>query len=195
MAALRVKCAISTGEDVTGLLAAWRSGDEAALEKLLPIVYAELHRVAQRYMRGERRDASIQATALVHEAYMRLVDVRRIRWQNRAHFFAIAATLMRRILVDAARARLAKKRGDGAVQVVLEDAIAIEAAPALDVLAVDRALDQLAAFDARKARVVELRFFAGLTVDETAEALHVSQDTVMRDWKMAKSWLARELRG
>jgi RNA polymerase sigma factor (TIGR02999 family) len=192
---LAVRCGIPTSEDVTGLLAAWRGGDEAALAQLLPIVYAELHRLAEGYMRGEKRDATIQATALVHEAYMRLVDVRRMPWQNRAHFFAMAATLMRRVLVDAARTRLAKKRGDGAVQVALEETVAVEAAPALDVLAVDRALDQLSAFDARKARVVELRFFAGLTVEETAEALHISEDTVVRDWKMAKSWLARELRG
>lgn len=193
--ALRVELAISKTEDVTGLLAAWGRGDEAALDRLLPIVYAELHRLARSYMRGERPDATLQATALVNEAYVRLVDVRRLQWQNRAHFFAMSATLMRRILVDAARARDAKKRGDGAAAVALDESIALEDAPTIDVLAVDAALERLAAIDARKARVVELRYFAGLTVEETAEALRVSPETVMRDWKMAKSWLARELRG
>lgn len=184
---------ISEIEDVTGLLAAWGGGDEAALERLLPIVYAELRRLAHGYMRGERPDATLQATALVHEAYMRLVDVRRVRWQNRAHFFAMSATLMRRILVDAARARSAQKRGDGAPTITLDEGMALADTGTNDVLAIDVALERLAAIDPRKARVVELRFFSGLTSEEIAEALHVSCDTVMRDWKMAKSWLAREL--
>lgn len=158
-------------------------------------MYSELHRLAQGYMRGERQDATLQATALVHEAYMRLVDVRRMRWQNRAHFFAMSSTLMRPILVDAARSRLAKKRGDGVTPVAISADLALTDAPVSDILAVDDALERLAAKDARKARVVELRFFSGLTNEEIAEALHVSCDTVMRDWKMAKSWLARELRG
>jgi RNA polymerase sigma factor (TIGR02999 family) len=161
----------------------------------MPIVYGELHRLAQRYMRREGDAGTLQATALVNEAYMRMVDVRRMRWQNRAHFFAMAATLMRRILVDAARSRLAKKRGDGAELVPIDESIALADAPIADVLAIDDALGRLSAVDPRKARVVELRFFGGLTVAETAEALHVSAETVMRDWKMAKSWLARELRG
>jgi RNA polymerase sigma factor (TIGR02999 family) len=161
----------------------------------MPIVYGELHRLAQRYMRREGDAGTLQATALVNEAYMRMVDVRRMRWQNRAHFFAMAATLMRRILVDAARSRLAKKRGDGGELVPIDESMALADAPIADVLAIDDALGRLSAVDPRKARVVELRFFGGLTVAETAEALHVSAETVMRDWKMAKSWLARELRG
>jgi RNA polymerase sigma-70 factor, ECF subfamily len=161
----------------------------------MPIVYGELHRLAQRYMRREGDAGTLQATALVNEAYMRMVDVRRMRWQNRAHFFAMAATLMRRILVDAARSRLAKKRGDGGERVPIDESMALADAPIADVLAIDDALGRLSAVDPRKARVVELRFFGGLTVAETAEALHVSAETVMRDWKMAKSWLARELRG
>jgi RNA polymerase sigma-70 factor (ECF subfamily) len=161
----------------------------------MPIVYGELHRLAQRYMRREGDAGTLQATALVNEAYMRMVDVRRMRWQNRAHFFAMAATLMRRILVDAARSRLAKKRGDGGELVPIDESMALADAPVADVLAIDDALGRLSAVDPRKARVVELRFFGGLTVAETAEALHVSAETVMRDWKMAKSWLARELRG
>lgn len=185
---------ISTTDDVTALLVAWGEGDAAALDRLIPVVHAELHRLAQRYMRREGDAGTLQATALVNEAYIRMVDVRRMRWQNRAHFFAMAATLMRRILVDAARSRLAKKRGDGAATVPVDDSIELEDAPIADVLAIDEALGRLAALDARKARVVELRFFAGLTVTETAEALHVSADTVMRDWQMARSWLARELR-
>jgi RNA polymerase sigma factor (TIGR02999 family) len=192
---MRVECAISNQHDVTALLAAWGAGDQAALERLMPIVYDELRRLAHGYMRRETGSATLQATALVNEAYVRLVDLKRMRWQNRAHFFAMSATLMRRILVDAARARTAKKRGDGAVARELDESIALADAPTDDVLAVDAALDRLAAFDARKARVVELRYFAGLTVEETAEALHVSPETVMRDWKMAKSWLSRELRG
>jgi RNA polymerase sigma factor (TIGR02999 family) len=191
----RVECAIHNAEDVTGLLVAWGTGDTGALERLMPIVYDELRRLAHGYMRREAGDATLQATALVNEAYVRLVDLRRMRWQNRAHFFAMSATLMRRILVDAARARTAKKRGDGAVAVELDEAVMMQDAPSGDVLAIDAALDGLAAIDARKARVVELRYFAGLTVQETAEALHVSPETVMRDWKMARSWLARELRG
>lgn len=160
----------------------------------MPIVYGELHRLAQRYLRREGDAGTLQATALVNEAYMRMVDVRRMRWQNRAHFFAMAATLMRRILVDAARSRLAKKRGDGGELVPIDESIALADAPIADVLEIDDALGRLSAVDPRKARVVELRFFGGLTVAETAEALHVSAETVMRDWKMAKSWLARELR-
>lgn len=160
----------------------------------MPVVYGELHRLAQRYLRREGDAGTLQATALVNEAYMRMVDVRRMRWQNRAHFFAMAATLMRRILVDAARSRLAKKRGDGGELVPIDESIALADAPIADVLEIDDALGRLSAVDPRKARVVELRFFGGLTVAETAEALHVSAETVMRDWKMAKSWLARELR-
>ena len=174
---------------------AWGAGDQAALERLMPVVYDELRRLAHGYMRREAGGATLQATALVNEAYVRLVDLRRMRWRNRAQFFAMSATLMRRILVDAARARAAKKRGDRAVAVELDESIALQEAPTADVLAIDAALQRLAEIDPRKSRVVELRYFAGLTVEETAEALRVSPETVMRDWKMAKSWLARELRG
>lgn len=193
--ALRVEWPHLTTDDVTALLLAWGDGDQAALDRLMPIVYGELHRLAQRYMRREGNAGTLQATALVNEAYMRMVDVRRMRWQNRAHFFAVAATLMRRILVDAARSRLAKKRGDRGELVPIDESIALADAPIADVLAIDDALGRLSAVDPRKARVVELRFFGGLTVAETAEALHVSAETVMRDWKMAKSWLKRELHG
>jgi RNA polymerase sigma factor (TIGR02999 family) len=180
---------------VTELLRAWGEGDEAALEQLLPIVEAELRRLARAYMARERRGHTLQTTALVNEAFLRLADARRVRWQDRAHFLGISARLMRRVLVDHARARGYQKRGGGAQRVALDDAVG--AAPPLDVdlVALDRALEALTQVDERKSRVIEMRFFGGLTVEETAEALHVSTDTVKRDWRLAKLWLLRELEG
>jgi RNA polymerase sigma factor (TIGR02999 family) len=175
-------------------LLAWRRGDQAALEELAPLVYAELRRLAHRQMRRERPGHTLQTTALVNETYLRLVDSKRVRWQNRAHFFAVCAQLMRRILVDHARARRSLKRGGDAVHVTLEDAPVGSPPPDADLLALDEALTRLAGIDMRKSRVVELRHFGGLSVEETAEALEVSTDTVMRDWKMAKLWLLRELK-
>ena len=181
-------------EDVTALLRAWGKGDQAALERLVPLVEPELHRIARRCMAGERAGHSLQATALVNEAYLRLVDVQRVNWQDRAHFLAMSARLMRRVLVDAARAKGYQKRGGGAVKVTLDEALVPSAAPALDLVALNDALEALAAFDERKSRVVEMRFFGGLSVEESAAVLHVSVDTVMRDWKLAKAWLLREMR-
>jgi RNA polymerase sigma factor (TIGR02999 family) len=179
---------------VTGLLVAWCDGDQAAFGRLAPLVYAELRRVAHRHMRGERPDHILQTTALVHEAWVRLVDVTRVRWQNRAHFFAVSAQMMRRILVESARRRDARKRGGAVSHVVFDDANVAAPRPPVDVVALDEALTTLAETDPRKARVVELRFFGGLTVEETAEVLGVSPETVMRDWKMAKLRLLRALR-
>ena len=159
----------------------------------MPLVHAELHRLARGRMRSEHPGHTLQATALVNEAYLRLVDVRKVRWQNRAHFFAMSATLMRRILVDIARAHASQKRGDGLRKISLDESIAVAAEPDMDLAALDDALTTLATFDPRKSQIVELRFFGGLTVEETAEALHISPETVMRDWKTAKIWLLREL--
>lgn len=178
---------------MTQLLLAWGEGDNSALDALTPMVYDELRRLARRSLAGERSAGTLQATALVHEAFLRLVDVRRVRWQNRAHFYAMAAKLMRRVLVDVARARLAEKRGGGAERVTLDEGLLLSDGNSGQVIAVDDALHQLARVDPRKAQVVELRFFGGLTVDESAEVLGVSPDTIMRDWKMAKVWLLREL--
>jgi RNA polymerase sigma factor (TIGR02999 family) len=181
--------------DVTGLLLAWRTGDEAALERLVPIVHGELRRIARRCMAGERAGHSLQATALVNEAYLRLVDVQHVNWQNRAHFLAMSARLMRRILVDYARSKGYQKRGGGAVKVTFDEGLPVVGGRDQDLVAVDDALEALAKVDERKSRVVELRFFGGLNVEETASVLKVSPDTVMRDWKLAKAWLLRELRG
>lgn len=179
---------------ITQLLLAWNEGDEQALNQLMPLVHNELHLLAHRHMAGERAGHPLQTTALVNEAYLRLVDSSRVRWQNRAHFFAVSAQLMRRILVDAARARRKLKRGGDAIHLSLDEALSLSSAqPEADVLALDEALTTLAAFDERKSRVVELRFFGGLTVEETAEVLKVSAMTVMRDWGLAKAWLLREL--
>jgi RNA polymerase sigma-70 factor, ECF subfamily len=180
--------------DVSVLLRAWSGGDQTALEKLTPIVYAELHRPAQRHMNGERAGHSLQTTALVNEAYMRLVDYKRMQWQNRAHFFAVSAQVMRRILIENAR-RHNVKRGAGVEHVSLEEAAMVGGDLAMDLVAVDDAMNSLARLDARKARVVEMRFFGGLSVEETAEVLQVSAVTVMRDWSSAKAWLYRELAG
>jgi RNA polymerase sigma factor (TIGR02999 family) len=177
------------------LLLAWNRGEDTALEALLPLVYDELRRLASHYMRRERDGHTLQATALVNEAYLRLIEVRKVQWQNRAHFFAMAARLMRRILVDAARARGYQKRGAGARVLSLDEALIVQVEPDQDLVALDHALTALAEIDARKSQVVEMRFFGGLNIDETAEALHVSRDTVKRDWKMAKLWLLRELEG
>ncbi|MBE3099113.1 MAG: sigma-70 family RNA polymerase sigma factor [Planctomycetes bacterium] len=179
--------------DVTELLLAWGAGDHAALDALVPLVYAELHRLARIYMRGERQGRTLQTTALVNEAYLRLIDASRVRWQNRAHFLAVSAQLMRRILVDAARARGSLKRGGDVVRVPLDDELPVFSERGDDLVAVDEALTALAAVDRRKGQVVELRYFGGLSVEETAEVLKVSVDTVMRDWKLARLWLHREL--
>ena len=179
--------------EVTRLLLAWSEGDKLALEELLPLVYRELHAIARRYMAGERPDHTLQASALVNEAYLKLVDVRKAQWQNRAHFFGVAAQLMRPILVDFGRRRHYGKRGDGVRPLTLNEDLAIAAARTTDVVALDDALNLLADVDPRRVRVVELRFFAGLTVEETAEVLNVSIDTVVRDWRLAKVWLHREL--
>lgn len=179
---------------MTELLRAWSHGNDAALEQLIPIVHLELRRLARRQMRRERNGHTLQTTALVNEVYLRLVDANRVRWQDRAHFFALSARLMRRILVDHARARRYLKRGGNAIRVTLNPAMALTKDRA-DLVALDDALTTLAAFDPRKSRVVELRFFGGLSVAETAEALAVSPETVMRDWRLAKAWLHKELSG
>jgi len=178
---------------VTSLLQAWSLGDEQALQQLIPVVYDELRRVAGRYMAGERDSHTLQTTALIHEVYVRLVDVKSASIRNRAHFLAICARLMRNVLVDFARSRRYEKRGGGAVHVELDEALHVSPLPDPDLVAVDEALERLAAFDGRKSQVVELRFFGGLSVEETAEALGISPETVMRDWKFAKAWLLREL--
>jgi RNA polymerase sigma-70 factor (ECF subfamily) len=178
--------------EVSRLLLAWSNGDRGALDRLMPIVYEELRHLAQRYMKRERLGHSLQTTALVNEAYLRLVDCKRMRWQDRAHFFAVSAQLMRRILVDHARRRNLK-RGAGVPHVSLEDAAVIGSDRAADLVALDDALDALTRLDPRKAQVVELRFFGGLSVEETAEVLKVSSVTVMRDWSTAKAWVYREM--
>jgi RNA polymerase sigma factor (TIGR02999 family) len=184
--------------DVTDLLRRWRAGDREALEGLMPLVYEELHHIACRYLRHERPGHTLQSTALVHEAYVKLVDQRRVDWQNRAQFYGLAAQAMRRILVDHARARDREKRGAGAPRVALDAvdpaAPAAEVHPA-DAIALDRALERLETFDPGQARIVELRFFAGLTVEETADILGTSPSTVKREWTLARAWLYRELEG
>jgi RNA polymerase sigma factor (TIGR02999 family) len=180
---------------VTGLLIQWGRGDEGALERLIPLVHHELHQMARRCMADERAGHSFQATALVNEAYLRLVDANDVAWHDRAHFLAVAARAMRRILVDHARTRRAQKRGGGAARVTFDEALAVANEPREDFVALDDALEALAAFDMRKSRVIELRFFGGLSVEETATVLKVSPATVMGDWRLAKAWLQREMRG
>jgi len=180
--------------EITMLLRAWSEGDQSALERLAPIVYDELHHLAGRYMKRERPGHSLQTTALVNEAYMRLVDYKRMRWQNRAHFFAVSAQLIRRILVQHAR-RHNLKRGVGVQHVSLEEAAVVGGGRSADLMALDDALKRLAQLDPRKEQVVEMRFFGGLSVEETAEVLKVSAITVMRDWSTAKAWLYREVAG
>jgi RNA polymerase sigma factor (TIGR02999 family) len=192
MAAIQNEVTGPSSRDVTGLLRAWGNGDRGALERLTPIVYEELRRLARRYLRGERAGHSLQATALVNEAYVRLVDYKRMQWQNRAHFFAVSAQLMRRILVEHARRRNLK-RGGAVHHVSLEEAVEVGQGRPTDLVALDDAMNSLGRFDARKVQVVEMRFFGGLSVEETAEVLKVSPVTVMRDWNTAKAWLHREL--
>lgn len=180
-------------DDVTELLLAWGAGDEGALSRLIPLVYQELHRLAVRHMAAEQVGHPLQATALVHETYLSLLTVTNVEWQNRGHFYAICARLMRRILIDFARSRNYQKRGANFAHIQLEDAISVPEEVAAEVLALDEALTRLSAIDSRKGEVVEMRFFGGCTVEEIAAVLRVSPDTVQRDWKMAKAWLLREL--
>ena len=184
-----------SSQEVTGLLLAWGRGDEEALQKLIPLVYEQLQAAASRYMANERPGHTLQTTALIHETYLRLVNVRKVKWQNRTQFHALCARLMRRILIDFARSRRYQKRGGGIPHVKFDEALLVTARPDANLAALDDALNRLALVDERKTRVVELRFFGGLDVKETAEVLRVSQDTVMRDWKLAKVWLLRDLRG
>jgi RNA polymerase sigma-70 factor (ECF subfamily) len=185
--------AASSSHAVTVLLLEWRQGEQAALERLVPLVYAELRRIAHRYMNRERIGHTLQTTDLVNEAYLRLIDASQVRWQDRAHFFAISAQLMRRILVDFARSRRYLKRGGGAQKVSFDEALAVSPGQGRDLVALNDALEALALKDNRKSRVVELRFFGGLSVEETAAVLEVSPDTVHRDWRLAKAWLSREM--
>jgi RNA polymerase sigma factor (TIGR02999 family) len=178
--------------EVTRLLGNWRRGDPEAREALMPLVYAELRRLAASYLRRERTDHTLQPTALVHEAYLRLVEQKNVQWQDKSHFFAITAQLMRRILVDHARGHLADKRGSGAPKVPLTEAIVMSQERPAELLALDESLSRLASLDVQQARVVELRIFAGLTVEETAEVLSISPATVKRDWRMAKAWLLQD---
>ena len=180
-------------EPVTQLLVAWGNGDETARDELMPLVYRELHRLAHQYMKRENPGHTLQTSALVNEAFVKLVDQRDVQWQNRAHFFGVAAQLMRRILVDYARSRNYLKRGGGALQVSLDETLIVSEERAAEVLALDDVLKGLAEFDIRKSNIVELRFFGGLSIDETAEVLGVSPGTVMRDWTLAKAWLKKQM--
>jgi RNA polymerase sigma factor (TIGR02999 family) len=184
---------VQSQEDITGLLRKWSHGDDAAGENLTRLVYSDLRRMAKAYLRRERPDHSLKSVELVHEAYLRLVGQDRARWQDRTHFFAICAQIMRHILVDHARARLRAKRGGGATTLVLDEALDPTPGRSYDLIAVDDALDSLAELDPQQSRIVELRFFAGLSIEETAEALHVSKSTVNREWVAARAWLVREL--
>jgi RNA polymerase sigma factor (TIGR02999 family) len=179
--------------DITQLLVAWTNGDQAARDQLMSVVYEELHRLARRYMRRESPGHTLQTSALVNEAFLRLVDQRNVHWQNRSHFFAIAAQMMRRILVDYARSRKYAKRGGGERALSLDEELIVSEERRAEVVAVHEALEELAKFDVRKSQIVELRFFGGLTIDETAEVLGVSPGTVMADWTVAKAWLRREI--
>jgi RNA polymerase sigma-70 factor, ECF subfamily len=184
---------IPASQEITQLLVDWSNGDQAALGRLLPLVNAELRQLAGRYMRRENPVHTLQTSALVNEAYLKLIDQKNVRWQNRAHFFGVAAQLMRRILIDHARQARYQKRGGGAVKVSLDETAAVTEARAAELLAVDEALEKLTAMDARKGRVVELRFFGGMTEDEIAEVLGISSPTVQREWRAAKAWLRRML--
>lgn len=180
-------------KDISQLLLAWSDGDQSALDELAPLVHEELHRLAHHYMRGERPGHTLQTSALVNEAFIRLIDWKNARWQNRAHFFAVSAQLMRRILVDFARDKQYLKRGGGALRVSLAEAVGLADYRSADLVALDEALVALAEVDRRKSQVVEMRFFGGLSVKEVAEVLKVSEETIMRDWRLAKVWLLREL--
>ena len=184
---------LPSSHEITSLLKAWTGGDEEALDKLTPLVYRQLHKIAQRYMAGERSGHMLQTTALVNEAYLRLVDCGKVNWQDRAHFFAVSAQLMRRILIDFARSRGYLKRGGAVAHISLDEAPSVCNEPDVNLVALDDALKALSAIDERKSKVVELKFFGGLSVEETAEVLRVSSDTVVRDWRLAKTWLFREL--
>jgi RNA polymerase sigma factor (TIGR02999 family) len=184
-----------SAHEVTQLLRAWSEGDQEALDKLTPLVYEELHRAAHRYMAQQRPGHTLQTTALINEVYLRLVDVREVTWQDRAHFFAVCARLMRRVLTDLARSRGYLKRGGGSPHVSVDEALLVSREPPADLVALDDGLNALAAFDPRKSQVVELRFFGGLSVDETAEVLKVSPKTVDREWKLARLWLREEMNG
>lgn len=184
---------LSPPHEITQLLVAWNGGDQLALDRLVPLVEAELRRLARTYMRRERESHTLQTTALINEAYVRLIDTHNVEWQSRAHFYGMAAHLMRRILVDFARKRNYRKRGGGAHQISFDETMAISAAEDPNIVTLDEALTELARVDERKARVVEMRFFGGLTEKETATALTVSPETVRRDWRLAKSWLLRQL--
>ena len=184
-----------SSKEITQLLVAWSEGDESALGQLAPLIHAELHRLAHHYMSRERPGHLLQTSALINEAYLRLIDWKNLRWQNRAHFFGVAAQVMRRILVDFARDRQYQKRGGGALQVSLSEATSFAVQQSADFVSLDEALTALAEIDPRKVRVVEMRFFAGLSVEEVAELLSISKETVMRDWRLAKVWLLRELEG
>lgn len=183
----------ASSNEVTLLLRAWGEGDVQALDRLAPLVYRELHRIARSYMARERIDHTLQTTALVNEAYVRLVDARQVTWQDRAHFFAVCARAMRRILVDHARSRGYQKRGGGEVRIQFDEACGVALSADSNLPELDEALDRLSAIDPRKGKVIEMRFFGGLSVEETAEALRISPETVMRDWKLARAWLYREL--
>jgi RNA polymerase sigma-70 factor (ECF subfamily) len=189
----KVEKVTQASESVTGLLLAWSDGDQAALEKLIPLVYAELHRLARRYMRRENAGHTLQTSALVNEAYLRLIEAHRVRWQNRSHFFAVSAQIMRRILVDFARAKQNLKRGGGALQVLLDEGLLVSPERGADLVALDEALERLGALNARQSQVVESRYFGGLNEEEVAEVLKVSPRTVRNDWSLARAWLYREL--
>jgi RNA polymerase sigma-70 factor, ECF subfamily len=184
-----------SSHEITHLLQEWKRGNPGALDKLMPLVYADLHNAARRYMAREHSGQTIQATALIHEVYVRLVDSAAANWQDRAHFFAVCARMMRQILTDFARSRHSQKRGGGAEKITFNDSLHAPSEPGTDLLALDDALNGLARIDARKSQVVELRFFGGLSVEETAEVLKISRETVKRDWNFAKLWLLREMDG
>jgi RNA polymerase sigma factor (TIGR02999 family) len=184
---------MTSTQDVTRVLSELSDGQETAPERLMPLVYDELRKLAQGYLLGEQSDHTLQATALVHEAYMRLVDWKNVSWQNRAHFFALAAQVMRRILVDHAREKQAQKRGGGLTKIALEEAVSFPQQREFDLVALDDALEALAELDPAQSKIVELRFFGGLTIDETAEAMRISPATVKREWKMAKAWLHKRI--
>src|SRR5438105_7565236 len=190
---IRVDLMKSSSHEVTQLLTDWGNGNQAAADKLMPLVYEELRRLAHQYMNKERPGHTLQTSALVNEAYLRLIDQKQVHWQSRAYFFGIASQLMRRILVDYARSRRYQKRGGEAQQVELNEAMIVSRERAADVIALDDALKSLAEFDARKSQIVELRFFGGLSIEETAQALAISPGTVMRDWTLAKAWLRKEI--
>ncbi|HZS04282.1 MAG TPA: sigma-70 family RNA polymerase sigma factor [Blastocatellia bacterium] len=184
---------MNTAEDVTQLLLAWSDGNREALDRLLPLVYQELRKIADRYLRRERSGDTLQATALVHEAYLKLIDQKHVRWQNRAHFFGVAAQAMRRILVDRARSRQAEKRGSGGAELSLDEGLNVSDQKAGELIALDDALRTLATLDPQKSRIVELRYFGGLSIEETAEVLGIGTATVIRQWRLAKAWLYGEL--